>query len=128
MNRHLQQAIFGSAQGYFNDTLAKLGSRPLPAFLFDTMITLPDLYLQLTAKAFEYPRGEMPDSVRFVGPLLPPPSTDFLPPPWWDELDKSGSLVLVTQGTLANDDLVQLIGPPLTPLPPDDPPVIATTA
>ena len=127
MNRHLQQAIFGSAQRYFNTTLVKLASRPLPAFLFDTMITLPDLYLQLTAKAFEYPRAEMPDSVRFVGPLLPPPSTDFLPPPWWDDLDKSGSLVLVTQGTLANDDLGQLIGPALTALAHEDLTVIATT-
>ena len=127
MNRHLQQAIFGSAQQYFNDTLAKLGSRPLPTFLFDTMITLPDLYLQLTAQAFEYPRGDLPDSVRFVGPLLPPPSTDFLPPPWWNDLDKSRSLVLVTQGTLANDDLGQLIGPTLTALADEDLMVIATT-
>jgi UDP:flavonoid glycosyltransferase YjiC (YdhE family) len=91
------------------------------------MITLPDLYLQLTAKAFEYPRGEMPDSVRFVGPLLPPPSTDFLPPPWWDDLDKSGPLVLLTQGTLANDDLGQLMGPALTALAHEDLTVIATT-
>jgi MGT family glycosyltransferase len=127
MNRHLQQAIFGSAQQYFNDILVKLGARPMPAFLFDSMIALPDLYLQLTAKAFEYPRGEMPDSVRFVGPLPPPPSTDFLPPPWWDDLDKSGSLVLVTQGTLANDDLGQLIGPTLTALADEDVRVIATT-
>src|SRR6195256_2272271 len=45
MNNNLQQVIFGSAQRYFNDILAKHGSRPLPAFLFDSMITLPHLYL-----------------------------------------------------------------------------------
>src|SRR5580704_9671950 len=103
MTSHLQQTIFGSAQRYFNDILAKHGSRPLPAFLFDSMIRLPDLYLQLTARAFEYARSDMPDSIRFVGPLLSPPSTGFRPPLWWDEVDKAGSLVLVTQGTLAND-------------------------
>jgi MGT family glycosyltransferase len=127
MNRHLQQAIFGSTQQYFNDTLVKHASRPLPSFLFDSMITLPDLYLQLTAKEFEYPRANLPESLRFVGPLLPPPSTDFVPPAWWDDLDKGGSLVLVTQGTLANADLGQLIGPALTGLADEDLTVIATT-
>src|SRR5580692_8082291 len=120
MNSHLQQTIFGSAQRYFNDVLAKHGSRPLPAFLFDAMITLPDLYLQLTAKEFEYPRSKMPDSIRFVGPLLPPPSNDFRPPPWWDDLDKAGPIVLVTQGTLANEDLTVIAstgGPPVESIP-----------
>jgi MGT family glycosyltransferase len=127
MNRHLQQSIFGSTQRYFDDTLVKHGSRPLPAFLFDAMITLPDLYLQLTAEAFEYPRRDLPESVRFVGPLLPTPSTGFVPPPWWDRLDEATSLVLVTQGTLANADLGQLVGPALTALADDDLMVIALT-
>jgi MGT family glycosyltransferase len=127
MNNHLQQAIFGSTQRYFNEILGKHGSRPLPAFLFDSMITLPDLYLQLTAKAFEYPRSELPESVRFVGPLLPPPSADFRPPLWWDDVDKAGSIVLVTQGTVANDDLGRLVGPTLTALANEDLMVIAST-
>jgi MGT family glycosyltransferase len=127
MNSHLQQAIFGPTQRYFNDVLVKYGSRPLPAFLFDAMITLPDLYLQLTARAFEYPRGEMPDSIRFVGPLLPPPSTDFRPPAWWDDVGEAGSIVLVTQGTVANDDLGRLVGPTLTALANEDMTVIAST-
>jgi MGT family glycosyltransferase len=127
MNSHLQQAILGSTQRYFNDILEKHGSRPLPVFLFDAMITLPDLYLQLTAKEFEYPRAEMPDSIRFVGPLLPPPSTDVRLPPWWDECEKAGSIVLVTQGTVANEDLGRLVGPTLTALANEDLTVIAGT-
>jgi MGT family glycosyltransferase len=128
MNRYLQEAIFGSAQRYFSDVLVKHGSRPLPTFLFDAMITLPDLYLQPTAEEFEYPRrpGEMPDSVRFVGPLLPPPSTDFFAPPWWDDLEEGRPAVLVTQGTLANDDFGRLVGPTLSALANDDLMVIAT--
>jgi MGT family glycosyltransferase len=127
MNSHLQQAIFGTTRRYFNDILVKCGSRPLPAFLFDAMIKLPDLYLQLTARAFEYPRSEMPDSISFVGPLLPPPSTDFRPPLWWDDVDKAGPIVLVTQGTVANDDLGRLVGPTLTALANEDLTVIAST-
>jgi len=69
----------------------------------------------------------MPDSVRFVGPLLPPPSNDFRPPLWWDDFDKGGPIVLVTQGTLANDDLGQLVGPTLTALANEDLTLIACT-
>jgi MGT family glycosyltransferase len=127
MNSHLQHAIFGSVQRYFNETLAMHGSRPLPAFLFDSMITLPDLYLQLTAREFEYPRGELPDNIRFVGPLLPPPSTDLLPASWRDDIEKARLLVLVTQGTVANADLGQLVGPTLTALADEDLTVIAST-
>lgn len=127
MNSHLQRAIFGPTQRYFDNILVKQGSRPLPDFLFDAMIKLPDVYLQLTAEAFEYPRGEMPDSIRFVGPLLPPPSTGFSPPPWWDAVDKAGPIVLVTQGTVANDDLGRLVGPTLKGLANEDLTVIAST-
>src|ERR1700704_2888232 len=38
MNSHLQQAIFGPAQRYFNEILVKHVSRPLPAFFFVPMI------------------------------------------------------------------------------------------
>jgi MGT family glycosyltransferase len=127
MNRGLQQMLFGSVQEYFNATLLKCGARPLPNFLFDAMITLPDLYLQLTAEAFEYPRSDLPETVLFVGPLPPPRSGAFQPPPWWDDLDATGPLVLVTQGTLANEDLTQLIGPALTGLADEPVTVIVTT-
>jgi UDP:flavonoid glycosyltransferase YjiC (YdhE family) len=99
----------------------------LPEFLFDSLITLPDLYLQLTTERFEYPRSDMPENVRFVGPLLSPPSSDFDPPPWWEELDSEKPVVLVTQGTLANTDLTQLVGPTLTALSGEDVMVVATT-
>jgi MGT family glycosyltransferase len=127
LNRQVQQTVFGAVQQYFNGILAKGGSSPLPAFLFDSMITLPDLYLQLTAEAFEYPRSDLPRNVRFVGPLLPPPGTDFTPPVWWDDLDRQRPVILVTQGTLANDDLGQLVGPTLSALAEDEVTVVATT-
>src|SRR6202011_2679010 len=91
------------------------------------MIPLPDLFLQLRAKQFKSPRSEFPHTIRFVGPLLPPPAADFRPPPWWDDLDKAGSVVLVTQGTVANEDLGRLVGPTLTALANEDLAVIAST-
>ena len=127
MTRYLQQNLYGEVQEHFNAVLAAQGSPALPEFLFDSLITLPDLYLQLTTERFEYPRSDMPGNVRFVGPLLPPPNRDFDPPPWWDELDSEKPVVLVTQGTLANTDLTQLVGPTLTALAAEDVIVVATT-
>lgn len=116
MNANLKQAMFGDVQRYFDALLARSGSPALPDFFIDAMVKLPDLYLQLTAESFEYPRSDLPASVRFVGPLLAPASRDFTPPDWWHELDDGRSVVLVTQGTLANQNPAQLIGPTLQAL------------
>jgi UDP:flavonoid glycosyltransferase YjiC (YdhE family) len=127
MTQYMQQNVYGDVQAYFNLVLAKQGLPALSDFLFNSFITLPDHYLQLTGERFEYPRSDLPRNVRFVGPLLPPPAATFRPPPWWDELDGTRKVVLVTQGTLANTDLSQLVGPTLTALAGEDVLVVATT-
>ncbi|EJL78411.1 glycosyltransferase, MGT family [Variovorax sp. CF313] len=128
MNANLKQAMFGEVQRYFDALLTCAGLPALPDFFIDAMVRLPDLYLQLTAASFEYPRSDLPASVRFVGPLLAPASRDFTPPDWWHELDDGRSVVLVTQGTLANQNPAQLIGPTLQALAgAKDIQVIATT-
>jgi UDP:flavonoid glycosyltransferase YjiC (YdhE family) len=127
VTRYMQTNLYGDVQAHFNRVLAQQGLPGLPGFLFDSFITLPDHYLQLTGERFEYPRRDMPPNVRFVGPLLPPPTTEFSPPSWWEELDGSRKVVLVTQGTLANTDLAELVGPTLTALAGEDVTVIATT-
>ncbi len=99
----------------------------MPHFVLDSMYLLPDLFLQFTAEAFEYPRSDMPDTVRFVGPVLPKPSVNFKEPAWWNDLDRGGSVVLVTQGTIANFDFNELIQPTLSALAGEDVLVIAAT-
>lgn len=120
-------ALHAGMQQDFNEILVDLDCRKLPEFLFDSLITLPDIYLQLTAESFEYPRSDLPETIRFVGPLLAPPTMGFEPPSWWGELDRGRPVVLVTQGTLANEDFGQLIGPTLAGLAQEDALVIATT-
>lgn len=92
------------------------GVSPMPYFFLDCMYLLPDIFLQFTAEAFEFPRNDMPDRIRFVGPMLPKKSVEFEEPAWWSELDGSRPVVLVTQGTLANHDLNEVIQPALTGL------------
>ncbi len=70
-----------------------------------------DAYLQATVEEFEYPRADLPPSVRFVGPILAPPATRFDPPTWWAELAAGRPVVHVTQGTLDNADLCRLLRP-----------------
>ncbi len=128
MNANLKQAMFGEVQRYFDALLTCSGAPKLPDFFVDAMVKLPDLYLQLTAASFEYPRSDLPASVHFVGPLLAPAARDFTPPEWWPELDDGRLVVLVTQGTLANQNPAQLIGPTLQAMAGDkDILVIATT-
>jgi len=121
------QASIACANEYIDDLLRGYGCMPLPGSFFDSLYTLPDLFLQLTAKAFEFQRTDLPDHVKFVGPVLPESSSAFQRPRWWKELDGSKRVVLVTQGTIANADLNDLIGPTIIALATENVTVIAAT-
>jgi MGT family glycosyltransferase len=101
---------------HINSIMRTYGIPPIPHFFLDCMYRLPDIFLQFTAEALEFPRGDMPDTVHFVGPVLPKRSVEFAEPAWWDELDGSKPVVLVTQGTLANHDFNEVIQPALSGL------------
>jgi UDP:flavonoid glycosyltransferase YjiC (YdhE family) len=107
--------------------LAETGSPPFPGYFIDLPTRVVDAYLQATVSGFEYPRADLPASVRFVGPILAPPSTGFDLPHWWDELGAGRPVVHVTQGTLDNADLGRLLLPAIGALAGDDLLVVATT-
>ncbi|GAA1752788.1 nucleotide disphospho-sugar-binding domain-containing protein [Agromyces humatus] len=85
-----------------------------------------DLLGQFTVPAFEYPRSDLPSVVRFFGPLSVPARPDWRPPEWWSELDGSRPVVHVSQGTVANTDFGELVGPTLEAL--ADEPVLVVVA
>jgi MGT family glycosyltransferase len=97
-----------------NRSLKKLGVGPLWTPLFEPVVELADVYMQLTVTSFEFPRN-FPPSVRFIGALPVIPNQAPLPS-WAHELDGSRKLVLVTQGTVANHDFGLLIAPTLAAL------------
>lgn len=101
--------------GYLNDCLRTAGSPELHMNILDAIEQLPDVHLQLTVPAFEYPRHDLPDTVRFVGALPITPGQVALPE-WAHELDGSKKVVLVTQGTLSNYDFSLLVEPALRAL------------
>jgi MGT family glycosyltransferase len=123
----LLERAFQPIADQLNLALAECAAPSISGFWADSIYTVPDLFLQFTGDAFEFPRSDMPSKVRFVGPVLPRISTDFKEPAWFGELDGSKPVVLVTQGTLANFNLKELVQPALTALADDNALVIAAT-
>ncbi|MCS3790242.1 glycosyltransferase [Aeromonas hydrophila] len=119
--RQLQREV----QQRFDAALAEAGAPPLTAPFTDVMVTDPDAFLQLSCAGFEYERPELEGVIRYVGPLLPP-RLELTPPPWWERLDER-PLVIVSQGTLANVDLGQLLLPALQGLAGDELQLLLTT-
>jgi MGT family glycosyltransferase len=117
-----EKAVFAPVGEYLNSRLAEIGLEPLRRNLYDAMVELPDAYLQLTVPRFELPRRQLPPPVHFVGPLPITPNQAPVPP-WAQDLDGSRKVVLVTQGTLTNDDFSELVHPALQALA-DEPDII----
>jgi UDP:flavonoid glycosyltransferase YjiC (YdhE family) len=110
-----EEIVFGPVGNALNERLSQIGIKPLHMNLYDAMVELPDSYLQLTVPRFEFPRCDLAPSVRFVGPLPITPNQAAVPS-WERDLDGSCKVVLVTQGTLTNDDFSELVTPTLEAL------------
>ncbi len=113
--READAAVWLPLMERMNARLAEVGAPPAGATFGNVMAEHADLFLQPSVPGFEYSRAAMPASVRFVGPLPIPPS-DLPDPDWIRDLDDGRRVVLVTQGTVANEDLGELIQPTLTAL------------
>jgi UDP:flavonoid glycosyltransferase YjiC (YdhE family) len=89
----------------------------------------PHLILAQGVPGLEYPRGDLPAHVHFVGRLTVSPSPQELPP-WWPEVvaARAGGLpvVHVTQGTL-DVDLTDLLKPAIAGLAHEPMLVVCTT-
>jgi MGT family glycosyltransferase len=113
--RTYEDEVFTPVSEYLSNLLAKIGVEPLRRNLYEAMVELPDAYLQLTVPRFELPRRRPVPSVHFVGPLPITPHQAPIPS-WAPDLDGSRKVVLVTQGTLTNDDFSELVIPTLQAL------------
>ena len=125
MNALHRRVLFGPVTKHYERTRAAVGLAPLGLSFIDTLLG-DYLYMQSTVPAFEYPRSDLPPHVHFIGPLLPEPNDDFMPPRWWPELAGSRRVVLLTQGTVATGP-DQLLAPAIRALAEEPVLVIATT-
>ncbi|OBB10670.1 glycosyl transferase [Mycobacteriaceae bacterium 1482268.1] len=120
------KVLLRQAQKAANYQLNRLNSRPLPIFLLDSGV-LADRLIAPTVPEFDYPRGDLPANVRYVGMVHPTPTQKFRPPVWWHKLDGDRPVVHVTQGTVDNTDLSRLLRPTIEALADENVMVVATT-
>jgi MGT family glycosyltransferase len=125
MNAVHRRVLFAPVTEHYEQARARVGLPPLGLSFIDTFIG-PYLYMQATVPEFEYPRRDLPEQVKFIGPLLPRAAESFAPPAWWDELTRGQRVVLVTQGTVATDPR-HLLVPTIRALADEPVLVIATT-
>ncbi|MFI8007294.1 nucleotide disphospho-sugar-binding domain-containing protein [Streptomyces sp. NPDC086010] len=120
------RAMFSGIQQTAEDAFRAAGVE-LPDFVFNAWATVPDHLLQLSVPSFEYPRSDAPENFRFIGALPAWPGAGFDRPDWWAGLSDGRPVVVVTQGTVANHDLSQLVVPTLRALADADVTVVAAT-
>ncbi|MCJ1397184.1 hypothetical protein MMC11_000376 [Xylographa trunciseda] len=116
----------GPSQAAWAANLAALGATDTSAWFLDQWVTTPDLFLQLSIPAIEYPRSDLPSTVRFIGALPAGHGEPHPLPAFWPEiLAHKKRLVVVSQGTLSNDP-ADLVLPTLVALADMDVLVVAT--
>ncbi|WP_329460577.1 nucleotide disphospho-sugar-binding domain-containing protein [Streptomyces sp. NBC_01497] len=122
------EAMFANSTGVLASILRDLGAdtgkMPFP---MDAVAALPDRFLELAIQGVEYPRSDLPPGVQFVGSLPAELPEDLSLPGWWGDVLAAHRVVVVTQGTLANRDLTQLIEPTTRALADLDALVVVTT-
>lgn len=119
-------AALQPVQERMTELLREMGAtEAYTASFVDGTYTAPDATAVLTVPGFEFHRDDLPATIHLVGALPPQPAGSWEPPAWWAELDGSRPVVVVTQGTLANHDLSQLVEPALAGLADQDVTVVA---
>lgn len=121
----LDRVIFRDVHARLYEIQAELG---LPVVKHATMAGIsPHLHLQNGVAGLEHPRPDLPAQVRFVGALVDRERTDGAPE-WFAELEHADRPIIhVTQGTVADGDLEELVVPTLRALADLDVLVVAGT-
>jgi UDP:flavonoid glycosyltransferase YjiC (YdhE family) len=107
--------------------LAEVGEPPTTISFYDYPYRTYDRLFHLSIAELEYPRRDLPDTVRFVGPMRPRHRLSTGVPDWWGDLDSGRPVVHVSQGTMDNRDLGRVIIPTLRALEDEDVLVVAAT-
>lgn len=126
LNLGARKLVLRRAQRIADDAVRASVGRDAAVFMLDWPLLADDIFV-LTTPSFEYPRRDIDHRLTYVGPAVDGGVVEHQPPPWSDRLDGSAPVVVVTQGTLDNDDMGRLIEPTLAGLADTDALVIATT-
>lgn len=104
----------------------RIHGRPGSGAVMD-WLTRADAVIQLSVPSFEYPRPDAATRLEFTGIVTTSSALEHPRPDWWSDLDGSRPVVHVTQGTIANGDLSELILPTVQGLADTDVLVVVAT-
>jgi UDP:flavonoid glycosyltransferase YjiC (YdhE family) len=121
-----QRVIFGPVQKEAERLHRQITGRGFPGFFLDWP-SIADAIVQFSVPGFEYPRSDATTEVDFIGPVSRNAAKAGRLPGWWKDLDGSRPVVHVSQGTVANNDLEELLMPTIRGLADRDVLVVATT-
>ncbi len=104
-----EKLIFKDVQAHVNSIRKKVGLPFFDKSFFTKGYEIPNLVLHTSTPLFEYSRDKIADNFRFIGPVLTPPSAEYIMPAWWSEIDQDLPLILLNQGTIAknHNDLIR---------------------
>ncbi|MEV4755394.1 nucleotide disphospho-sugar-binding domain-containing protein [Micromonospora sp. NPDC049559] len=121
-----REEVFGATQARMVELLRELGATETPPFILDCSVLLADRFLQLGIEGLEHTPADAPDSLRFVGPMPFVTNKHLALPEWWDDVRSAERVVVVSQGTMTNQDFGELLEPTLRALADLDVLVVAT--
>ncbi len=121
-----QEAVLASTHEHLRKVLASCGAALPPPFVLDGMSLVPDRFLQLSIAQLDYPRSDLPDSIRYVGALPTGLGNRSGLPHWWGEVLQARRVVAVSQSTATNVDSTELVRSTLDALADMDVLVVAT--
>lgn len=111
----LMGMMTGSVQSLAEQITLNLTGKPLGR-RFLNWSELSDGIFQMTCPGFEYPRPHSSVPIHYIGTVATSTTTAYPLPDWWEDLDTDRPVVHVTQGTVANDTLGDLIRPTIDAL------------
>jgi UDP:flavonoid glycosyltransferase YjiC (YdhE family) len=95
--------LFNELQKYGDEIRNRVGLPALGKGIINKEFENADLFLHTSIPDFEYPREEFPPKLRFIGPIITPPNTNYKKPEWWSEIEMDIPVVLINQGTVSKD-------------------------
>ncbi|WP_299534628.1 nucleotide disphospho-sugar-binding domain-containing protein [Ulvibacterium sp.] len=109
LNFLAEKIVFRDLKSYCNKLRNGMGLKPYD-HIFNSFLQSASTVFATTIPGLDYQRSDMPKNIKYLGPILPDRKTDFTEPEWWAELQDERKVILVNQGTIAND-ITELILP-----------------
>lgn len=103
LNFVVNEIMFRDTRAHNNSILREFGVRPYKAYFNDFLASATTVFYTIVP-GLDYPRSDMPKNIKYTGPVMSKNTrSEFERPDWWSQLDTGRPVVVVTQGTIAND-------------------------